>query len=146
MQKIWRACLLIVISFVLRGMDHQPVFACSCAQSQSPQEELAAMTAVFSGRVEKIARPNQTGLAQISLKVDRVWKGQVPRSITISRTSPLALAADDLRALGAGQSPVADKPDAPSENPPAPGVDIRLIVGLAGAAAAIAIGLWKLRR
>src|ERR1043165_5497088 len=61
--------------------------ACSCAPPRSPSIERERAAAVFSGRVltvkEYKAPSNFAGLAEVVFEVDKVWKGNHSRTITV---------------------------------------------------------------
>jgi hypothetical protein len=89
MQKIKTGFLFVLASLALFGAHPQTAFACSCMAPGSPKEELAQMTAVFSGRVELIERSQEdrsrgiVGPVRVVFKVDRVWKGPARKTIAI---------------------------------------------------------------
>ena len=70
----------------------EAVYACSCAASGTPQEELAAFEAVFAGRVRSVEHtfdPDASSVSpwdhtKVGFTVNRVWKGDVTRSIEIA--------------------------------------------------------------
>lgn len=79
--------ILITISSILFIVQPQSSYACSCAQISSVEDALHMKTAVFSGKVVKV-NENEKGKkvissadpVEITLEVDRVWKGEVGRS------------------------------------------------------------------
>ena len=70
----------------------EAVYACSCAASGTPQEELAAFDAVFAGRVRSVEHtfdPDASSVSpwdhtKVGFTVNTVWKGDVTRSIEIA--------------------------------------------------------------
>jgi hypothetical protein len=64
-------------------------FACSCVTPGTAQEELDRSDAVFTGTVTKISKGSLTDYenVNVSLTVDRVWKGSVAKTITIQTSA-----------------------------------------------------------
>ena len=65
-----------------------PAHACSCAPLPAPQEAKEKARAVFSGEVIKI-EPWYVG-KKVTVKVDRVWKGEVTETTAVITYSDLA--------------------------------------------------------
>ncbi len=59
----------------------QPVFACSCARPDKPRVELERAAAVFAGEVTGIETEGRD--LKVEIKVEKVWKGAVTRTITV---------------------------------------------------------------
>lgn len=64
--------------------------ACRCRPNE-PSADISRYAAVFSGKVTKVTftqPPNEVGRYRVTFEVERVWKGDVKRELTlITRTS-----------------------------------------------------------
>ncbi len=64
-------------------------YACSCAATPSVEEELNRKTAVFSGTVTKVVRPDKevidssADLVEVTFEVEKVWKGDLGKQTKI---------------------------------------------------------------
>ncbi|MFC4596917.1 hypothetical protein [Cohnella hongkongensis] len=84
---LWAALLAALAG----GLAAAPgtAYACSCAAPPSVQEEMARKTAIFSGRVTQVIKPDKevvdssVDLVKIKFDVDRVWKGELARQTTV---------------------------------------------------------------
>jgi len=82
------ACLLLVL---YGGMIAAPgkAHACSCAAPPSVEEELSRKTAVFSGTVTKVVKPDKEiidssrDLVEVTIDVEKVWKGELNKQTTV---------------------------------------------------------------
>jgi hypothetical protein len=82
-RRVRRAFLFVALALALVGVDPQPVFACFCKPLALPKAELCAMTGVYSGRIEHVEGPVASDPVRLVIKVDRVWKGPLLKSINI---------------------------------------------------------------
>jgi hypothetical protein len=62
------------------------VCACSCIPNPLPKEALAKSDAVFVGEVKAVTKRGsiEDGDVRIDLQVSSVWKGEIPRTLSIS--------------------------------------------------------------
>lgn len=86
----------------------QSVFACSCATSQDPEQqvkdELEHSSAVFAGTVTQVKQPRQrifmssADLVKVYFEVSRVWKGEVGRqTIVVTAMSSASCGVEDFQ-------------------------------------------------
>ncbi len=81
-------CLLLML---YGGMIAAPgkAHACSCAAPPSVEEELSRKTAVFSGTVTKVVKPDKTiidsskDLVEVTFNVEKVWKGELSKQTKV---------------------------------------------------------------
>lgn len=78
-MKLLLAAALILLPFVISPVQ---VMACSCMAPGSASEELSKSSAVFSGTVTGIQSIGNS--KQITLNIDRSWKGDVASSTKVS--------------------------------------------------------------
>ena len=81
-------CFLLAASLAFGA---EAGFACTCAPSKGPTEELELAAAVFSGKVVGIKRHKQAedifARVEVVLRVERVWKGVEGATVSVF-TSP----------------------------------------------------------
>ena len=58
--------------------------ACSCVPPPPPKEALKSSTAVFSGKCVDIKIDEKGFTKHVTFEVDRVWKGDVGKKVTIT--------------------------------------------------------------
>jgi hypothetical protein len=81
--------VLTAVSIIGLMIVPATIHACSCAESASAQAELQQQTAVFSGKVIAIKKPfkllirSSADPVNVTFEVDRVWKGDVGKIVSI---------------------------------------------------------------
>ncbi len=86
-----RILLSLVLTISMLTIETGPAYACSCVIPGPPDEELANSSAVFSGKVVNLAEPfsgfgpvSSADPIKVTFQVDKVWKGSVSQTTTIS--------------------------------------------------------------
>lgn len=81
-MKKWKLLSLFSAFLFLFMIIPSVIFACDCAISESPTEELERVSSVFSGKVIEIYDKNSSNPIQstadelvIKIEVDQIWKG-----------------------------------------------------------------------
>ncbi len=74
---------VIALAFLIASQSLIPAaLACSCAPPPPPKQALAGSTAVFSGKCISVEIKEQRKI--VTFEVDRVWKGEVGKTVTIT--------------------------------------------------------------
>ena len=71
-----------LLLYVCVGHVSNTAYACRCKISDNPLRELEKSSAVFSGKVVKVADDGNRNLV-VEFIVHRIWKGRRTRSITV---------------------------------------------------------------
>ncbi|MEX2213382.1 MAG: hypothetical protein WD768_04600 [Phycisphaeraceae bacterium] len=76
---------LIAVIVLLAVAAAAPLtFACSCAPPPPPKEALKGSVAVFSGKCVEVKIDEKGFTKHVTIEVDRVWKGEVGKKVTIT--------------------------------------------------------------
>lgn len=86
-----RFFLLLLLLVSMLTIETDSAYACSCVIPGPPDEELANSSAVFSGKVVNLSEPfagfgpvSSADPIKVTFLVDKVWKGSVSQTTTIS--------------------------------------------------------------
>lgn len=76
--------LAVLFTLVFGTLFQQISRACECSNTPTVQEDFKRADLVFSGKVLRVSADYPYGENEVTFQVDRVWKGDVTRTVTFN--------------------------------------------------------------